>query len=106
MQADAGAWDSLSENFESVFGLDGILTTANEGELRLTAFVSANAPDISALPDGEWMEIAPFGDFPAPDGRHYLGCRVFWKLRGKWQWPRRLKGEVRAKQALNRCQIQ
>ena len=68
MQADVGGWDSLSESFEAVFGPDGLFRTANSAELCLSEFVSANAPDAAQIEDGQWLDIAPFGDFQRPDG--------------------------------------
>jgi hypothetical protein len=83
MQADVGIWDSLSENFEAVFGADGPFWTANSdspalqhpfvpssssAELCLSEFVSANAQDVAQVEDGQWLDIAPFGDFQRPDG--------------------------------------
>ena len=68
MQADVGGWDSLSENFEAVFGSDGLFRTANSAELCLSEFVSANAQDVAHVEDGQWLDIAPFGDFQRPDG--------------------------------------
>jgi hypothetical protein len=68
MQADVGGWDSLSENFEAVFGPDGPFRTANSAELCLSEFVSANAQDVAQVEDGQWLDIAPFGDFQRPDG--------------------------------------
>jgi hypothetical protein len=43
---------------------------AGDGELRLSACISANAQDVSGLKDGEWMMIAPYGDHPSPDGSY------------------------------------
>jgi len=53
----------------SILG-DGAVSTANSADLRLTAFISSNAPDVSSVADGEWMEIAPYGDFLSPDGSY------------------------------------
>jgi hypothetical protein len=41
--------------------------TANEADLVLSEFVTENASDVSGLGDGEWMVIAPFGDYLRPD---------------------------------------
>ncbi len=43
------------------------LRTANSGEHQLSAFVTPNAPDISAVPDDGWCVIAPYGTHPSPD---------------------------------------
>ena len=48
----------------------GRCRTANSADLMLTAFISANAQDVSHVGDGEWMEISPYGDFLAPDGSY------------------------------------
>jgi hypothetical protein len=41
--------------------------TANSAEMRLSAMISANAPDVSAINNDEWFVICPFGEFPSPD---------------------------------------
>src|SRR5438552_10911433 len=41
--------------------------TANEAAMRLSALISANAPNIANLRNDEWYLISPFGEFPSPD---------------------------------------
>jgi hypothetical protein len=50
------------------------LRTSNPGgqeEMQLSALLSENAANISAITDGDWGMIAPYGDHPAPD-RSYI----------------------------------
>ena len=46
--------------------------TANDAnvEMQLSALISANAADMTAIADGEWGVISPFGDHPSPDGSY------------------------------------
>lgn len=39
-------------------------------ELRLSAFISANAADVTTIPNGGWGVIAPYGDFKSPSGTY------------------------------------
>jgi len=39
-------------------------------EMRLSAFLSANAADITTIADGDWALISPYGNFPSPDGTY------------------------------------
>lgn len=46
----------------------GAVRTANSGdEMRLSAFLTPNAPNIAELQSGEWFLICPLGEHPAPD---------------------------------------
>lgn len=38
--------------------------------MRLSAFISANAADVTAIPNGGWGVIAPYGNFIAPSGTY------------------------------------
>src|SRR5205085_1230760 len=46
------------------------IRTANSTEMRLSALISANAQDISGVPEADWLVIAPYGEFPSPDGSY------------------------------------
>jgi len=43
---------------------------AASSDLRLSACISANAADVTKVADGDWWLIAPYGDFPSPDGTY------------------------------------
>lgn len=46
--------------------------TANtaEGEMQLSAIMSANAANLAGIADGDWGLISPFGEHPSPDGSY------------------------------------
>lgn len=47
-----------------------LFRTSNEGDMQLSAVISANAANLAAIEDGDWGVISPFGDHPSPDGSY------------------------------------
>jgi hypothetical protein len=41
--------------------------TANSAEMRLSALLTPNAPNIAGIRNDEWFVICPLGEFPSPD---------------------------------------
>lgn len=64
--------------------IDSLFPPAHEAEptrtvnaasdMRLSAFLTPNAPDISAIANDEWFLICPIGEFPSPDKSYVQDC--------------------------------